>query len=63
MRDSVDIIGLGLVYNGCNTKIHAIKFVPKSGSIYVTLIQENNTYVNVPYKEIYKLIKEQIIRL
>jgi hypothetical protein len=63
MRDAIDIIGLGLLYNGYNTKIHAIKFIPKSGSIYITLIQENNTYINVPYKEIYKLIKEQIIRL
>jgi len=63
MRDAIDIIGLEVVYKGSTTKIHSIRFVPKSGSIYITLEQENNVYINVPYKEIYKLIKQQIIRL
>jgi hypothetical protein len=63
MRDAIDIIGLEVVYKGSTTKIHAIQFVPKSGSIYITLKQENNVYMNIPYKEIYKLIKQQIIRL
>jgi hypothetical protein len=63
MRDAIDIIGLEVVYKGSTTKIHAIQFIPKSGSIYITLEQENNVYINVPYKEIYKLIKQQIIRL
>jgi hypothetical protein len=63
MRDAIDIIGLEVVYKGSTTKIHAIQFVPKSGSIYITLVQENNTYINVPYKKVYKLIKQQIIKL
>jgi len=62
MRDAVDIIGLEIVYKGYNSKIQAIQFVPKSGSIYITLKQEN-TLINVPYKEVYKLIKQQIIKL
>lgn len=62
MRDAVDIIGLEIIYNGHSTKIQAIQFVPKSASIYITLKQEN-TLINVPYKKIYKLIKQQVLKL
>jgi len=62
MRDAVDIIGLEIVYNGHNTKIQAIQFVPKSGSIYITLKQEGR-FINVPYKKVYKLIKQQVLKL
>lgn len=62
MRDAVDIIGLEIVYNGHNTKIQAIQFVPKSGSIYITL-KHDDRFINVPYKKVYKLIKQQIIKL
>jgi len=62
MRDAVDIIGLEIVYDGHNTKIQAIQFVPKSGSIFITL-KHNGKYINVPYKKVYKLIKQQIIKL
>ena len=62
MRDAVDIIGLEIIYNGHSTKIQAIQFVPKSGSIFITLKQKD-TYINVPYKKVYKLIKQQIIKL
>jgi len=62
MRDAVDIIGLEIVYDGYNTKIQAIQFVPKSGNIFITLKHEGK-YINVPYKKVYKLIKQQIIKL
>ena len=62
MRDAVDIIGLEIIYTGHSTKIQAIQFVPKSASIYITLKQEN-TLINVPYKKVYKLIKQQVLKL
>lgn len=63
MRDAVDIIGLEVIYKGHITKIHSIQLVPRSGSIYITLKREGNTYINVPYKEVYRIIKQQIIKL
>ena len=62
MRDAIEIIGLEVVYGGKPSIIQAIHFIPNTGSIYITLKQEN-TLINVPYKEVYKLIKQQIVRL
>lgn len=63
MRDAVDIIGLEIIYNNQLSKVDSIKFVPSSGSMYITLQYKDNTYVNIPYDEGYELIKQQINRL
>jgi hypothetical protein len=63
MRDAVDIIGLEVIYKGHTVKIDSIQLVPKSGNVYITLKQDDSTYINVPYKEVYRIIKQQTIRL
>lgn len=63
MRDSISIIGMELIYNDQPTKIHSIEFIPKTGRLYITLLLNNSTYINIPYKEVYRLIKKQICRI
>jgi len=63
MRDAISIIGMDLLYNNKPTKIHSIEFIPRSGKIYITLLTEDSMYVNVPYREVYRMIKKQICRL
>lgn len=54
---------MDLLYNNKPTKIHSIEFIPRSGKIYITLLTEDSMYVNVPYREVYRMIKKQICRL